>query len=187
LHRANTATLKEEDRMKAIRILSLFFLVFTTGCAASYQVVKESTIPLRTYRTVTVSKISADEFWAKNAGLKSDEKWTYQVTRAGDHISGKLTGYFASEWKGETDRELKIEADLFEFDPGSRATRYFVGFGAGKGRIGYHVKLRDAATSEVVGQLDAYGTLAMGVFGGDIGTAYDQCANAIIEYAKAKR
>ncbi len=173
--------------MKANRVLALFILVFTVGCAASYQVVKDNTIPLRTYRTVTVSKISADEFWAKNAGLKNDERWTYQVNRAGNHISGKLTMYFASEWKGETDRELKIEADLFEFDPGSRAARYFVGFGAGKGRIGYHVTLKDAATSEVVGRLDAYGTLAMGAFGGDIGTAYDQCANAIIEYVKAKR
>ncbi len=173
--------------MKANRVLALFILVFIVGCAASYQVVKDNTIPLRSYRTVTVSKFSADEFWAKNAGLKNDVKWTYQVNRAGDQISGKLTKYFASEWKGETDRELKIEADLFEFDPGSRAARYFVGFGAGKGRIGYHVTLKDAATSEAVGQLDAYGTLAMGVFGGDIGTAYDQCANAIIEYVKAKR
>ncbi len=174
--------------MKANRVLALFILVFTVGCAArSYQVVKDNTIPLRTYRTVTVSKISADEFWAKNPGLKNDEKWKYQVNRAGDHIWGKLTMYFASEWKGETDRGLKIEADLFEFDPGSRAARYFAGFGAGEGRIAYHVTLKDAATSEVVGQLDAYGTLTTGLFGGDIGTAYDQCANAIIEYVKAKR
>lgn len=150
-------------------------------------VAKENAIPFRTYRTVTVSKMSADGFWAKNAGRKSDEKWTDQVNRAAEHISGTLTKYFAAEWKGEADRQLKIEADLFEFDPGSQAARYFLGAGLGEGRIGYHVTLRDGATSEVVGQLDAYGTVLAGVFGGDIATAYDQCANAVIEYVKAKR
>jgi hypothetical protein len=33
-------------------------------------------------------------------------------------------------------KELTVSAELFMFNPGSRAARYLIGFGAGKGKIG---------------------------------------------------
>lgn len=67
------------------------------------------------------------------------------------------------------------------------AARYFVGFGAGKGKIGYHVKLLDGNTGDLISEFDAYGTLAMGAFGGDISVAFDQCGKAIIRYIEDHR
>jgi len=170
--------------MTKSRALFPAILLVLTGCAASYQNVQKSEVPLHDYGTVTVGKVSAEEFWAKNPGLKDDPKWMYQVNRASDHISTKLREYFADDWKGKGDKELRIDADMFIFDPGSRATRYLVGFGAGKGKVGYNVTLTDVSTGAVASRFEAYGTLAMGMFGGDIGTAYDQCCNAIIAYVE---
>lgn len=166
--------------------LSIFFiciiLIFAFGCAASYHEVKKSEIPLKNYSKITLMPINNDKFWEQHPELKSDEKWLYQVNRASEHIEKKVNDYFKEKMGSEGNKELKMQAELFEFNPGSRAARYWVGFGAGKGKIGYHVKLYDGESNNQIAEFDAYGTISMGAFGGDIGVAYDQCANAIIEY-----
>jgi hypothetical protein len=168
--------------LKLNRFIFIILLLSLMGCAASYQQIKKNTVHLNSYGKLTLTNVSATEFWNKNSSLKEDAKWTSEVDRANEHLTKGLTKYFSSEWKGTRDKELAVEAELFEFDPGSRAARYVVGFGAGKGKIGYHIVLTDAATSETMSSFDAYGTLSMGVFGGDISTAYDQCVKAVIAY-----
>jgi hypothetical protein len=127
--------------------------------------------------------VKVDTFWENHPNLKSNLEWEQQVNRASQHIETKVAYYFSQKETAEDAKELKVDAALFVFDPGSRALRYFFGiFGAGKGKIGYRVKLLDGETDEPIAEYDAYGTLSLGMFGGDIGHAYDKCANAIIMY-----
>jgi len=110
-----------------------------------------------------------------------------KVDRASTHIEKTVSDFFNKKWGSAGTKELKIDAELFMFNPGNRALRYFVGFGAGKGKIGYHVKLFDGETGDLAANFDAYGALVMGVFGGDIGNAMDECAEAIIRYIEDNR
>ncbi|MHA2054788.1 MAG: DUF4410 domain-containing protein [Candidatus Hodarchaeales archaeon] len=174
--------------MKKVSLLFInLVLIFTIGCAATIHETKKSNVSIANYDKAIFMQINVDEFWNKNPELKNNEKWIYQVNRASEHITKKVSSYLKKEWGSEGTKELKVQAELFMFNPGSKAARYLIGFGAGKGKIGYHVKLLDGNTNDLVAAFDAYGTLAMGVFGGDIGVAYDQCATAIIKYMQSNR
>ena len=172
--------------MKKFYYVFAVLLLFTVGCASSYRELTKNVDAFSNYTTVTMDPIVSDSFWDKNPGLKSDQKWQYQVNRAADYIQKKVNSFYNAKNTGGG-KELKIDSELFMFNPGLKAARYFVGFGAGKGAIGYHVKLIDVETSEVLSVFDAFGSVAMGMFGGDIGTSFDQCAGAIIKYIEANR
>lgn len=79
--------------------------------------------------------------------------------------------------------QLKIKWQFAEFDEGSRALRYFVGFGAGKGKITIHATFLDERGREIAA-VDGFGTVIMGVFGGSYDSALRECAYEITRYAK---
>ena len=168
---------------KVYYVISSLILIFTIGCAASYHEIKKSSTPLGNFTKVTMMPINVDSFWEEHPILKDNEKWQYQVSRASQHIEKTVTYYFEKRGQDKGTRELKVSAELFMFDPGNRALRAWFGlFGAGKGKVGYHVKLLDGETDNVISDFDAYGSISIGAFGGDIGNAYNKCAGAIIRY-----
>jgi hypothetical protein len=79
--------------------------------------------------------------------------------------------------------QLKIKWQFAEFDAGSRALRYFVGFGAGKGKITVHAMFLDERGHEIAA-VDGFGTVVMGAFGGSYDSALRECAYEITKYAK---
>ncbi len=172
------------------KLLCVTFIVcalFVSGCASSYMNIKPSTTSLSNYGTITMDTIDVENYWKENPRLENDEKWQYQVNRASTHIQEKVNSYFRQKWSSYGSHKLAVRAMLFIFNPGSKAARYWGGFGAGKGKIGYHVKLVDTDTDETIAEFDAYGTVVGGMFGGDIGTAYDKAAGAIIKYMIANQ
>lgn len=171
---------------KLTMLLVALGLILTIGCMAKVHDVKEGGLDIKNYDRLIFSSISADKFWSDNPKLKENEKWEYQVNRASDLIQKTVSEYYDKKWGTSGKREMKVEADLFMLKPGQRALRYFVGFGAGKGKIGYHVKLFDGKTNDLISEFDAYGTMVGGFFGGDIKSAYEQCSNAIIKFINAK-
>ncbi len=62
---------------------------------------------------------------------------------------------------------LIIQAKAFEMNPGSRALRYFVGFGAGKTVAGFQGNVIDARSGQVLLKFKHARASSMGVFGGD--------------------
>lgn len=54
-----------------------------------------------------------------------------------------------------------------EMTPGSRALRYFVGFGAGKSRVEIKGELVEQTTSKILLKFKHARVSAMGLFGGD--------------------
>ncbi len=62
---------------------------------------------------------------------------------------------------------LMIQAKVFEMNPGSRALRYFVGFGAGKTVVGIQGEVIDAMSGQVQLRFKHARASSMGMFGGD--------------------
>jgi uncharacterized protein DUF4410 len=80
--------------------------------------------------------------------------------------------------------QLKIKWQFKALDEGNRALRYFVGFGAGKGKIAVQARFFDERGRELA-TVQSEGTIAMGAFGGSYDTALSECADAIAKYARA--
>jgi Domain of unknown function (DUF4410) len=78
--------------------------------------------------------------------------------------------------------DLKIVWTFSEFDPGSRALRYLVGFGAGKGNIAVHAKFLDKNGNQI-GAVDGQSTAVMGALGGSYDSAIKKCAYDVARYA----
>ena len=64
------------------------------------------------------------------------------------------------------DGAIVVEGAFTELDPGSKAKRYWAGFGAGKGAIAVEGTVRDAA-GNVLAEFRQRRLTVMGVFGGD--------------------
>ncbi len=59
-----------------------------------------------------------------------------------------------------------VTSDIAKFNPGSRALRYWIGFGAGRGSLDTTWTVRDDS-SEPIGICQIVGSITMGVFGGN--------------------
>jgi len=79
---------------------------------------------------------------------------------------------------------LKITGMVVKFKEGSRAKRYFIGFGAGKSKVIANVKYIDAETDKVLVEHTSDGDVFMGIFGGDSGGAKSELAEDIAKFAK---
>jgi hypothetical protein len=77
---------------------------------------------------------------------------------------------FTRAEKGAT---LRWEAT--RIDPGSRALRYFVGFGAGKGTFNVRASLADAKGRALTSS-EVEGDQVMGVYGGSYDSAIEEAA-----------
>ncbi|HEX5707668.1 MAG TPA: DUF4410 domain-containing protein [Pyrinomonadaceae bacterium] len=93
--------------------------------------------------------------------------------------------------EGETATEagaptLKVTGTVVKFKKGSRAKRYFVGFGAGKTKMIANVKFIDGESGQVLYEYVADGDVHMGIFGGDSGGAKSEMAEQVAKYAKKK-
>lgn len=79
--------------------------------------------------------------------------------------------------------QLKLRWRFTEFDQGNRALRYFVGFGAGNGKVVAHATFLDEK-NRVVGAVEAHGRIVSGMFGGSYDTALRNCTDEINRYAE---
>ena len=86
-------------------------------------------------------------------------------------------GSFTRAEKGST---LRWEAT--RIDPGSRALRYFVGFGAGKGTFNVRASLADAKGRALTSS-EVEGDQVMGVYGGSYDSAIEEAAENVAEFA----
>jgi uncharacterized protein DUF4410 len=83
-----------------------------------------------------------------------------------------------------TSPTLRMTGTLVEFNPGSRAKRYFGGYGAGAAEAVAHIKLTDETTGEVVFERDITGKMSSGAFGGSASGVAGQLAREISKVLK---
>ena len=83
---------------------------------------------------------------------------------------------------GESDSVLVLDGVVISFEKGSRAKRYFIGFGAGKAFCTIQATFTNKATGEVVLRTNFDGELSMSFFGGSAEEAVDAVVAAFIDY-----
>ncbi len=81
-----------------------------------------------------------------------------------------------------TDYEFLRMTTLLSYEKGSRAKRYFIGFGAGKAYSTVKCEFIDKSTGEQVLEATFDGELSLGVFGGEAKRAYEGVVKAIVDY-----
>ena len=77
---------------------------------------------------------------------------------------------------------LELDGVVVSFEKGSRAKRYFIGFGSGKAYCTIQATFKDKATGEVVLKTNFDGELSMSFFGGSPEEAVTSVVKAFIDY-----
>ena len=84
-----------------------------------------------------------------------------------------------------TANPLIAACTLTSYEKGSRAKRYFVGFGAGKAYSTVRCEFVSVQSRETIAEASFDGELAMGMFGGSVNQASGAMLESIIEYIEA--
>lgn len=115
---------------------------------------------------------------------KQDNSYNgYQiVNNSGSHIDQQITTRFEQSLNKQLQRygyqngsDLKIAYRIEAYDPGSRAARYWIGFGAGAAEATIRTTLSDVKGKKL-GEVDSDATLKWGFFGGNSLNTIDNSA-----------
>jgi hypothetical protein len=85
---------------------------------------------------------------------------------------------------GQNGPALQMTGTVVEFNSGSRAKRYLVGFGVGAADVVAHIKFTDTAKGETVFERDVTAKMTGGGFGGSINGVADELAREIARVVK---
>jgi hypothetical protein len=83
-----------------------------------------------------------------------------------------------------TGEVLVLDGTILSFEKGSRAKRYFIGFGAGKAFCTIQSTFTNKATGQEVLKTNFDGELSMSFFGGSADEAVDAVVAAYIDYLR---
>ena len=77
--------------------------------------------------------------------------------------------------------KLILSGTVTEFDPGSQAERYLVGFGAGAAKLKMHFVFQDADTGKEILSTDHQHKYWIGAFGGSKNAATHRTAEGMVK------
>lgn len=84
----------------------------------------------------------------------------------------------------DVETKLVLTGTVTQFNPGNRAARYLIGFGAGKTKVVAEIKLVERATGKVVLEKKVDGSVIIGLFGGDSNGATRGLAEEVASVTK---
>lgn len=82
----------------------------------------------------------------------------------------------------QIDGVLVLDGIIISYEKGSRAKRYFIGFGSGKAYCTIQSVFTDKKTTEQILKLNFDGELSMGLFGGSVEQAVFEVVKAYLDY-----
>ena len=100
-----------------------------------------------------------------------------------DYYEEKLREYLYAEDGFSEGEDLTVQFRFIQLDKGSRAARYFIGLGAGKGALTIETVFLDADGVEVA-KIQSGGEIAGGFAGGGFREAIAKAAEKTADYAK---
>lgn len=160
----------------------MLIILLVAGCAASRtQVVEPKKAGFENYSVLEITDLK------NNIGPKVPAE---VMQRVPDAIAEKVRGlslYQAvnrvpavTEAAPETNT-LILEGTIIEYEPGSRALRYLVGFGAGKAYATVQLKAIDKAKKEEIFRGNIAAEQSMGVFGGSFDGVIQKLVDESVE------
>ena len=146
-------------------------VVTLSGCGAAHVRTDTASADIHQYEKVFISEVdvhSQEESAQDNAELQANmDEW--EIFARGELESYVNDSHYQllTDPPGATDKALIINLDI-DIVYGSRALRYWVGFGAGKGSVDSVLTVSDNQTGEQKFRAMAESDLSVGGFGGDM-------------------
>lgn len=145
----------------------LLFLIAIAGCGKAYIRTLQAPADLSGYKSIYMApaKVSSKEQTPK--ALRLNAQW---VAMAREEVTKGLeeNGKYVISNSSAPSRESLILDTTINLVYGSRALRYWVGFGAGKGSCKVRLTLKDSSSGEVKYEVESESDLAIGAFGGSM-------------------
>ena len=166
----------------------LLLLLLLSGCMSSnrYVIIDPSTAALRNYSVLEVRDFRSNLSEPEAIAL-AGEFPSMIVSGINDYNARHSDARLFSEvtrMKPGTYRVLVMESTLLSYEKGSRAARYFIGFGAGKAYCTIQSVFIDKTTGKQVLKANFEGELGGGFFGGTSKQAAREVVDSIITYLK---
>lgn len=174
-------------RVRASALSMIAFALLAAGCGSSrYTVIEPPKESVRDFRTLEIRDFKsnlqdqdsirlAEQFADRlNTAIQEDRK-----EHPGESIFDQVVRGNAA-----TGEVLVLDGTIISFEKGSRAKRYFIGFGAGKAFCTIQSSFTNKATGREVLKTNFDGELSMSFFGGSADEAVDAVVAAYIDYLR---
>ena len=166
-------------------LFTLLVMGALTGCASHrYTIVEPPSKSLADFSILEISEFKTNlndaesrELADRFAGRLHLAVIKYRENNPEDHVYDEVT--LNTE---KTRGVLLMHGTIISYEEGSRAKRYWIGFGSGKAYCTIQVIFTNKETGEELSRTNFDGELAMGLFGGDADEAVDGVVNAFIDY-----
>lgn len=178
------------------KVIKMPYLIMTLmissllGCGAAHIRTETETVNLDRYTNVAINEVkisSVDKASEDNVELqKKLDSWKKFARAELESYAESSKFNLVEASDSYTVNTLVIDLEI-SVQYGSRALRYFAGFGAGQGGVESTITIRDSNTSEVKYQSNAKSDLSVGAFGGDIGGVLKKNIKTLVDTFRASQ
>lgn len=166
-------------------ILMALFAVTVSGCGSSrYTMIDPPKQAVSNFEVLEIRDFTsalADQDSKDLAGRFADQLHA-AVIEDREKNPGKSIFSEVVRRSDRSDKVLRLDGTVISFEKGSRAKRYWLGFGAGKAFCTIQAVFADKATGQQVLKANFDGELSMSFFGGSAEEAVDSVVKAFIDY-----
>lgn len=172
-------------RLTALSMVA--FALLAAGCGSSrYTIIEPPKESVRDFRTLEIRDFRSnlqDEDSIRLAGQFADRLHKAVMEDRAEHPGESI---FEQVVRGDaaTGKVLVLNGTIISFEKGSRAKRYFIGFGAGKAFCTIQSTFTDKASGSEILKTNFDGELSMSFFGGSADEAVDAVVDAYIDYLR---
>ena len=166
-------------------LLMILFAVTVSGCGSSrYTIIETPKKEVTNFEVLEIRDFTSaltDQDSRDLAGRFANQLHA-AVIKDREKNPGKSIFAEVVRATDRSDKVLRLDGKVISFEKGSRAKRYFIGFGAGKAFCTIQATFSDKASGEEVLKANFDGELSMSFFGGSAEEAVDSVVKAFIDY-----
>jgi hypothetical protein len=172
---------------KRTALLLVAFAFLAAGCGSSrYTVIEPPKESVRDFKILEIRDFSSnlqDEDSVRLASQFADRLHKAVMEDRQEHPGESI---FEQVVRGNaaTGDVLVLDGTIISFEKGSRAKRYFIGFGAGKAFCTIQSTFTNKTTGRELLKTNFDGELSMSFFGGSADEAVDAVVDAYIDYLR---
>jgi hypothetical protein len=165
-------------------LLMAAFLVFNACSSHRYTVVEPRKKELTDYRILEIKDFKSNlvDSESKELAERFADRLHQNVMKDRQEHPEEVIFDDVVRQTNKTEGVLLLDGTLISFEKGSRAKRYFIGFGAGKAYCTIQSVFTDKTTNETILKLNFDGELSMGLFGGSMDEAVQGVVEAYLDY-----
>jgi hypothetical protein len=159
--------------------LAAVFLLVSACSSHRYTVIEPGKKELTDYRILEIRDFGSNlgDSESKELAERFADKLHQNIMKNRQEHPDKVVFAEVVRQTDLTDGVLLLNGTIISFEKGSRAKRYFIGFGAGKAYCTIQSIFTDKTTKEQIAKLNFDGELSMGIFGGSM----DETVQGVVE------